>query len=185
MNRLSLFTGLLAFASTVLGSGVSSAPELFFSTSEELETPVAFAPGTDYDAAERLGFAADFVSIGNGASYALTISGLSGGAVTIDSLVALNLQASIDSYRLQIATPLTGTLSTPTTFKGRLWTGTEAPLHDADGQVCAVLDFLAPLHTESTGSCSTSSHLQVTLGLPWDSSGSSRLGLRLSGLHMG
>jgi hypothetical protein len=128
--------------------------------------PITFAQGSDYTQASSLGFASAFATTNNAGSFTVTVSGLSGGTVTIDNLTYIQREASVTSYKMQVATAFSGSLN-PTLLKVRLWTGSTAPTADGDSGVCAVLDLEAALSTESSASCSAAGvKVQLVSTLP-------------------
>ncbi len=130
--------------------------------------PITFSAGADHSAAQSAGFASALSTGDNGAAYTLTLNGLSGGTVTVDDLVTITKDASVSSYKLEISTALSGTL-TPTTLHARLWTGSTAPTADGDTQVCAVLDLTDPVSTEASTACTQgTTKVQISMTLPAD-----------------
>lgn len=139
--------------------------------------PITFSQGTDFTTASDRNFASGFSADNGGASYTLTVSGLSGGSVTVDDLVNISKGASVSSFKVKVDTGLSGTLTSPTTLKVRLWTGSTAPTADGDSQVCAVLDLTSAAGTESTNACSNSVKMQLVYELPDASTGSSTVSI--------
>ncbi len=137
-------------------------PESTATVDVDENPPVQFAAGADHATAQSLGFAGAFSTNDNGASYSLTLNGLSGGTVTIDDLANITRDASISSYKMEVTAAPTGI--TPDTLKIRLWTGASAPTADGDAQVCAVLDLTAT--GESANACSNSVKMQLIYALP-------------------
>lgn len=128
--------------------------------------PINFTAGSDHAQAQSLGFAGAFSQGNNGASFTLTLNGLSGGTVTVDNLTFIQREASVSSYKIQVATAIGGGIN-PTTLKARLWTGGTAPTADGDAQVCAVLDLEAAANTESSASCTAAGvKVQLVYALP-------------------
>jgi hypothetical protein len=112
--------------------------------------PITWTQGTDYTTASGMGFAGSFTLTNNAASFTLTLSGLSGGTLTIDKLVNVEATPEISTYRIKITTALAGSLSpTPTTLKLRFWTGANAPTADDSVGVITVLDLKSILNTET------------------------------------
>ncbi len=144
--------------------------------------PVSFAAGSDHSAANTAGFAGAFTEANDGASYTLTLSGLSGGNLTVDDLVTITANSAVSTFKLEIDTALTGTLTNPTVFKMRLWTGGTAPTADNSAGVCAVLDLEATAGTETAATCAgnQSVKVQVVYVLPDSASGSSTVTIRPS-----
>jgi hypothetical protein len=146
------------------------------------DPPIQFAAGADHARAESLSFSGAFAAQNNDASYTLTVSGLSGGTVIIDELVTVTRTIAVTSYKLEIASALAGTLTTPETLKVRLWTGDIAPTADGDAQVCGVLDLMAALETESAACSAATVKMQLVYGLGADASGSSSVSVRPSSI---
>jgi hypothetical protein len=128
--------------------------------------PINFTAGSDHAQAQTIGFAGAFTQGNNGGSFTLTLNGLSGGTVTIDNLTYIQHEATVSSYKVQVATAIGGGIN-PTTLKVRLWTGGTAPTADGDASVCAVLDLEAAANTESSTSCTaTGVKVQLVYQLP-------------------
>lgn len=141
--------------------------------------PITWSAGADHTQANGLGFVGAFTRTENNAAITLTLSGLSGGTVTIDKLGNVDREASIASWKMSIATALTGTLTAPTTLKLRFWTGVTAPTADNSAGVCAVLDLTAVVNTETSAACTASQvFAQLVYTLPASASGSSTVSLR-------
>lgn len=97
-----------------------------------------------------MGFAGSFTTTNNAASFTLTVSGLSGGTVTVDKLLNVVATSGIATYKIQITTALSGSLSpAPTTLKLRFWTGATAPQNDGDAGVITVLSLQSAQGTET------------------------------------
>jgi hypothetical protein len=144
--------GIALLVPTISFAGVSLIyPDSTFTTDVNTSPPITWDQGNDYTLAQSLSFAGSFATTDNDASFTLTVSGLSGGTVTIDKLLNVTAASSVSTYKLKISSALTGSLSpTPTTLKLRLWTGATAPTSDGDAQVEAVLDLTDVLNTETT-----------------------------------
>jgi hypothetical protein len=147
-----LLIGIALLVPTISFAGVSLIyPDSTFTTDVNTSPPITWDEGNDYAVAQSLNFAGFFATTDNDASFTLTVSGLSGGTVTIDKLLNVTAASSVSTYKLKISSALTGSLSpTPTTLKLRFWTGATAPTSDGDGQVEAVLDLTDVLNTETT-----------------------------------
>ncbi len=177
---IALVGPMVAFA------GVSAVwPESTKTVDVNTSPPITFAAGADHTQANSLGFAGAFTATNNAASYTLTVSGLSGGTLTIDDLVTITSTANVADYKLQIDTALAGTLTNPDTLKVRLWTGATPPTADGDAQVCGVLDLEAVATTETATACAGSSTVKVQLiyALPDGSSGSSTVSIAPSTIN--
>lgn len=162
-----LLVGLAIVGPMVAYAGVTAIyPESVNTVNVDTTPPVTLARGTDMSQAENIGFANSFTSTNNGASYTLTLSGLSGGNVTVDKLLFANKTAAVSTYKFQISTAWSGTLN-PDDVKFRLWTGGTAPTTDNSAGLCAVLNLEAALDTETTGTCSDAAvFVQLVLTLP-------------------
>lgn len=161
-----LLLGVAALGPSVAYAGVSVIWPSSTQTADVDETPpITFSAGTDHATAQSLGFAGAFSAENNGASYTLSLNGLSGGEVTIDDVANVSVDPAVSSHKVEVATAL-GSGIAPDTLKLRLWTGTTAPTADGDAQVCAVLDLTAAQGAESTGSCDKSTKVQVVYALP-------------------
>lgn len=164
----------LIYPSSTITSSVAATP------------PIRWASGTDYASAQTLGFAGSFTTTNNAASFTLTVSGLSGGSVTIDYLLTLNAPTGITSYKMKIATALAGSLSpAPTTLKLRFWTGATPPTADGSAGVVAVLDLTSALNTETTGTISggaTTVNVQLVYVLQSSTTGSSTVSIQPSSI---
>lgn len=129
----------LIYPGSTLTGGINTSP------------PITWDSGTDYAKASGLGFAGLFTTTNNAASFTLTVSGLSGGTVTVDKLLNVVATSGIATYKIQITTALSGTLSpAPTTLKLRFWTGVTAPTADGSAGVITVLDLKSALDTETS-----------------------------------
>ncbi len=140
----------LIYPSSTITGNVNTAP------------PITWSTGADYATAQSMGFAGSFTQTNNAASFILTVSGLSGGTVTIDKLVNVVATSSVATYKIQITTALTGTLS-PTTFKLRFWTGATAPTGDVSAGVITVLDLTSAQGTETAATISGNGTVFVQL----------------------
>lgn len=147
-----LLLGIALLAPLISYAGVSLIyPGSQFTSDVSVNPPIKWSTGNDYTSALNLGFASGYASHDNTASFVLTISGLSGGSVTVDKLMNLTAVASVTSFKIKIETALSGTLSpAPDTLKLRIWTGTTAPTSDGDASVKAVVDLKAAVNTESS-----------------------------------
>lgn len=141
--------------------------------------PITWSAGADHTQANGLGFVGAFTRTDNNAAITLTLSGLSGGTITIDKLGNVDREASVTSWKMSISTALSGTLTAPTTLKLRFWTGVTAPTADNSAGVCAVLDLTAALNTETSAACTGSQvFAQLVYTLPASASGSSTVSIR-------
>jgi len=161
-----LLVGLAVVGPMVAYAGVSVIwPASTATVDVDQSPPITFAEGSDHSQASSLGFAGTFTETNNGGSFTLTVSGLSGGTVTIDNLTYIVRESAVASYKLQVASALSGI--SPDTLKARLWTGSTAPAADDSAGVCAVLDLTAAEDTESSGSCTAAGvKVQVVYALP-------------------
>jgi hypothetical protein len=159
-----LLIGIALLVPTISFAGVSLIyPDSTFTTDVNTSPPITWDQGNDYTLAQSLSFAGSFATTDNDAAFTLTVSGLSGGTVTIDKLLNLTAASSVSTYKLKISSALAGSLSpSPTTLKLRFWTGATAPTSDGDAQVEAVLDLEAALDTETS---TTIAGNQVVLAL--------------------
>lgn len=144
------------------------------------QSPLTFAQGADYAAAETQGYAANFTTYSAATSFSVTINGVAGGQLIIDDYVNITKGAATASYKVSIGSALSGSLSNPAALKIRLWTGATAPTADADAQVCSVLDLEANATTESTGACTADTKVQIIFDLPQGASGTSTVSIRPS-----
>ena len=147
--------------------------------------PITWTQGADYTAASGMGYAGSFTQTNNAASFTLTVSGLSGGTVTIDKLVNLVATSGISTYKVQITSALAGTLSpTPTTLKLRFWTGATAPTADGSAGVITILDLKSALNTETAATIAGNQlvYVQLVYQLASSSSGSSTVSIAPSSI---
>jgi hypothetical protein len=178
---IALFGPLLAYA------GV----QLLYSESDHIVTvggifPVLFEPGADYPVAEKGGFATNFTSRDQGASFSVTLKGISGGNISVDSYAIARKNLGTQSYKIQLGHALTGSLSLDKVeeIKLRLWNGNTVPLTDESPGVCAAFDLsTAQVNEESATACTAEvTHLQVILRLRPGASGTSNLSIRPSSI---
>ncbi len=166
-----LLVGIALLTPLVSYAGISLIYPSSEFTADVATPPITWDTGDDYTLASNLGFASGYTSHDNTASFALTISGLSGGSVTVDKLLDLTADAPVTSFKIKIETALSGTLSPePDTLKLRIWTGATAPTSDVDASVEAVVDLLAAVDTESaaiTQAATTTYFVQLVYG--WNS----------------
>ena len=163
----------LIYPSSTITSSVNSSP------------PITWTQGTDYPSASALGFAGSFAQTNNAASFTLTVSGLSGGTVTIDKLVNVVATSGVATYKIQITTALAGTLSpAPTTLKLRFWTGETAPTADGSAGVITVLDLKSALNTETAATIAgnQSVFVQLVYQLASSTTGSSTVSIAPSSI---
>jgi hypothetical protein len=182
-----LLIGIALLVPTISFAGVSLIyPDSTFTTDVNTSPPITWDQGNDYTLAQSLNFAGSFVTSDNDASFTLTVSGLSGGTVTIDKLLNLTAASSVSTYKLKISSALAGTLTAPTTLKLRLWTGATAPTSDGDGQVEAVLDLTAVLDTETSTTIAGNQVVYVQLICEYASSttGSSSVSIQPSSIAL-
>jgi len=185
-----LLIGIALLAPLISYAGVSLIyPGSLFTSGVSTSPPITWATGNDYNLAVNLGFASGYTSHDNKASFVLTISGLSGGSITIDKILNLTASASVTSFKIKISTALSGTLSpTPDSLKLRIWTGATAPTSDGDASVKAVVDLKAAVNTESvavTQAATTTYFVQLVYA--WntarvDASGSSTVEIQPSSI---
>jgi hypothetical protein len=162
-----LLVGMAVVGPMVAYAGVSVIwPSSTATVDVDEAPPITFAAGSDHAQAQTIGFAGAFSAGNNAASFTLSLNGLSGGTVTIDNLTYITREASVASYKVQIATAIGGGIN-PSTLKVRLWTGGTAPTADGDASVCAVLDLEAALNTESSAACTAAGvKVQLVYTLP-------------------
>ena len=128
--------------------------------------PITWAQGNDYTLASNSGFAGSFTTANNAASFTLTVSGLSGGNVTIDRLLNVTATSRVTSFTVKISTALSGSL-TPNILKLRFWTGGTAPTSDSDSGVAGVLDLTATAGTATASmNGGTTYKVQLIFALP-------------------
>lgn len=187
-----IFYGLLIIISLLapLASYASISliyPNSMIASSVNASPPITWVQGHDYSKALSYGFAGSLATSNNAGSFAVTISGLSGGTVTIDDLLNCTATSSVSTYKIQIASALSGTLSpAPTTLKLRFWTGATAPTADGSSGVVAVLDLTATLNTETSTTISGSQtvYVQVVATYASAATGSSSVSIQPSSITM-
>lgn len=140
-------------------------PESTFTADVDETPPIVFAAGGDHASLEAAGLAGSFANVNNAGGFTLTLRGLSGGTVTVDDVLNVTAEATVDTFKFEIATALGGGI-VPDTFKLRFYTGNVAPTADGDANVCGVLDLTAAVDTETTGTCNRSVDVQVIYALP-------------------
>jgi hypothetical protein len=194
MNLKNMGLGLLLAGIAVVGpliayAGVSVIyPSSPHTADVNTSPPITFDSGADYTQAASLGFAGSFTQTNNDASFTITLSGLSGGTVTIDKYTTITATDKVDTFKMQVASALTGTLTAPTVLKIRVWdpaVSATAPSADGDANVCAYLSLAAALNTESSGPIcggDATYNVQVIYQLPNTSSGSSAVSIRPSSI---
>lgn len=190
MRAKNWMLGAILVAVAILGPTVAYAgvSVIYPSSTHTVTTatpPITFGSGSDYTLANTLGFASSFATVDAAAAFTITLSGLAGGTVTIDNYTAISKASGVTSYKVQVATAVSGTLdaSEITTLKIRLWTGATAPTADGSAGVCAVLDLESVLDTESSASCTGSLvKVQVVYALATLASGSSTVAIRPSSI---
>lgn len=189
-----LLVGVALLAPLVSYAGISLIyPSSQLTADVNVSPPITWATGADYTLASNLGFVSGYVSHDNTASFVLTISGLSGGSVTVDQLLDLTAGASVTSFKIKIATALSGSLSpVPDVLKLRIWNAsTTAPTSDTDPSVLAVVDLKAAAGTESVAITQTAATTyRVQLVYAWntarvDASGSSTVEIQPSSIVTG
>lgn len=181
-----LLVAISLLAPVVSYAGVSLIyPDSTLTSDVNTSPPLTWAQGLDYSAAQSNGFAGSLAAIDNNAGVNLTVSGLSGGTVTIDSLLNLTAGSAVTTYKLKISSALAGTLSpAPTSLKIRLWTDGTAPTNDGDAQVQAVLDLTAVVDTETatTIAGNTTVFVQLICEYASSTSGSSSVAVQPSSI---
>lgn len=160
-RRLRTETGLTAIlmAAALVGPTVAYAsvdvvwPASTKTIDVNQDPPITFDTGTDYELASRNNFTGDFEGHNNNASYTVTISGLSGGRVTIDKLINLTVLDTVGSFNVEISDALSGTfdLANITELRMRIWNGTTAPDNDSSDGVRCVLDLTQPTGNDTSG----------------------------------
>lgn len=117
------------------------------------DPPITFDTGTDYELAKNNNFTGDFVGHNNNASYTVTVSGLSGGRVTIDKLLNLTILDSVSSFNVEISSALSGSFDDAniTQLRMRIWNGSTAPTDDSSPGVRCVLDLEQPTGNDTSG----------------------------------
>jgi hypothetical protein len=192
MRVRGLTLGTLLMAIAILGPAIAYAgvtviyPKATHSVNVDTTPPLTFAQGSDYAQANSVGFASAFTLIDNSAAFTMTLSSLSGGAITIDKYVHLVAASTVSTFKAQIATAASGTLDATEieVLKVRLWTGGTPPTADGSSGVCAVLDLEAALDTESGTTCAGNQtvYVQVVFQLATGSAGSSSVSIRPSSI---
>lgn len=66
------------------------------------DPPITFDTGADFSSAQSNNFTGDWVGHNNNASYTVTLSGLSGGNVTIDKWINVSVNPAIQDFELNI-----------------------------------------------------------------------------------
>jgi hypothetical protein len=149
--------------------------------------PITWAQGQDYSKAQTYGFASSFTASNNAGSFTLTVSGLSGGTVTIDKLLNCSATSAVSTFKIQISSALSGSLSpTPTTLKLRFWTGATAPTADGSTGVITVLDLTQAQGTQTAATISGSQTVYVQIVVTYASAttGSSTVSIQPSSIVM-
>lgn len=179
----SLLVAMALLGPTVAYAGVSVVwPESDVGAGVDTTPPLTFSAGTDHADANTLGFIDPaFSATNNGASFTLTLNGLSGGTVTIDDVVNLSVGSGVASHKVEVSTAAADATQF-TVLKLRLWTGSTAPTADGDAQVCAVLDLTSTADTESANACTKSTKMQLIIELPDGSSASDTVSIRPSSI---
>jgi hypothetical protein len=181
-----LLIGIALLVPTISFAGVSLIyPDSTFTTDVNTSPPITWDQGNDYPLAQSLSFAGSFATSDNDASFTLTVSGLSGGTVTIDKLLNLTAASSVSTYKMKISSALAGTLSpAPTNATLRFWTGATAPT--SDGAALAVLDLTAVLNTETSTTIAGNQVVYVQLICEYASStaGSSSVSIQPSSIAL-
>ena len=144
--------------------------------------PITWTQGADYTQAQGAGFAGSFGTSDNAASFTITVSGLSGGSVTIDKLVNVVATSVVSTFKVEISTAKSGTLD-PTTFKLRFWTGATAPTGDGSAGVLGVLDLEAALGTATAAMAGAQTiFVQLVYVLPSAASGTVSVSIQPSNI---
>jgi hypothetical protein len=182
-----LLAGVAALSPIIAYAGVTVVyPKSTHTVNVNASPPITFAQGADYASANANGFASAFTLVDANAAFTITLSALSGGNVTIDKYANLVAGASITSFKMQIATAVSGTLDATeiVVLRIRLWTGGTPPTADNSTGVCAVLNLEALVNTESGTTCGGNQtvFVQVLYELGTGSAGSSTLALRPSSI---
>lgn len=182
---LSILLIAIAIAAPLLSyAGVSLIYPDSTITSNVMTPPITWAQGDDYSEAATLGYAGSFALANSDSSFTVTVSGLSGGTVTIDKLLNCVADSGVTTFKVKISSALTGTLTSPTTLKLRFWTGATAPTADGSTGVQAVLDLTDVVDTETTATIAGDQtvFVQIVCELPTDSSGSSSVSIQPSSI---
>ena len=165
----------LIYPNSTLTSNVNTSP------------PITWAQGDDYSRAVTHSFAGSFSASDSAAAFTLTVSGLSGGQVTVDKLLNLTAVSGVTTYKVKISSALTGALtSSISTLKMRFWTGATAPTGDGSSGVLAVLDLKAALDTETSTTISGGStvYVQLVYQLASSSSGTATVSIQPSSITL-
>lgn len=98
------------------------------------DPPIRFKQGDDYTLAKGNNFTSAWAGQNANASYTITVSGLSGGNVTVDKLVRVEVDSNVQDFNVSIESALSGTFDNVniSRLKIRLWNGTTEPAWDAD-----------------------------------------------------
>lgn len=180
-----MLTGLAVVGPLVAYAGITVIyPKSTHTVNVNTTPPITFTQGSDYAAASANGFASSFVRHDNDASFVITLSGLSGGNITIDNYTMATKIAAVTSYNLTIADALSGTLAPLTSLKVRLWTGAVAPTTDNSAGICGVLSLQSGAGIGSSrGPCTGAFvRFQVVYELGTDATGTSTVAVRPSNI---
>jgi hypothetical protein len=107
--------------------------------------PITYASDTDYTTAANNGLAASFTTTNQGASYTVTVKGLSGGSMTADQWIKINAVTGVSQFTSQISSALTSTTGI-TSLKLRYWDSglsSTAPTSDTANNVIGTIDLKA------------------------------------------
>ncbi|MEM3407764.1 MAG: hypothetical protein QXY18_04005 [Nitrososphaerota archaeon] len=109
-----------------------------------VKPPLLWEQGGDYGTASSLGYATGWSLSTNKTYFSITVRGSPELTVIIDDIFRVVNTTNIASFKVEIATVISGSLKTPTdkitTLKLRFWDGTTPPTSDSDPQVKGVLD---------------------------------------------
>jgi len=106
--------------------------------------PLKWAQGDDYLKAESLGYAKGWILSTQETRFSITVNGTPGLTVIIDDIFRVVNTTNVESFKVEIATAISGSLKSPIdkiiTLKLRFWDGDTPPTRDTDPQVKGVLN---------------------------------------------
>lgn len=172
-----LLTAMALIGPAVAYAGVSVVwPDSTKTVNVNQDPPIRFFQGSDFDVAKANNFTKGWTGHNTNASYEVTISGLSGGNLTIDQLLNLTVETTVTSYKINVSEALTGALEPDVvSLKLRVWDEGlgSAPTSDGDASVDCVLELKGASAGTASGSCDQSAtdesiHMQLHLELAED-----------------
>jgi flagellar basal body-associated protein FliL len=115
--------------------------------------PLKWAQGSDYATAASLGYATGWSLSTKETYFSITVKGSPELTVIIDDIFRVVNTTNVVSFKVEIATVISGSLKSPTdkinTLKLRFWDGDTPPTSDADTQVKGVLNLEDPTGTKT------------------------------------